>query len=213
MVALRRAWRALRRFVRDIRRQAWRIIRDLAVSVYLNLLGFFLIFFFGSVMAVGVREGLAKVLSWGPVWPALVFALLAAVVWAMLFGLVSREWIRNSAGKVLPLRALSVVLGGAAVWVYIFAALSYVLSRLGAVQYTAPGKPEDLLYKLTDAYAWHFLDLLPGLNITSALGWKNPVDLQGGVSGFLLVLFRAAVIFQIFAKARELLKRDEGLKA
>jgi hypothetical protein len=96
------------------------------------------------------------------------------------------------------------------VWVYIFAAVSFVLTLLGLVQYEAPQKPEDLLYKLTDAYAWHFLDLLPGLNITTALGWKCPVDLQGGVRGLLLVLFRAAVIFQIFAKGRQLLKRDES---
>ena len=64
------------------------------------------------------------------------------------------------------------MLGGAAVWIYIFAAVSYALSLLGFVHYEAPGKPEDLIYKLTDAYAWYFLDLLPGLNITSALGWK-----------------------------------------
>ena len=102
------------------------------------------------------------------------------------------------------------LLAGAAVWIYIFAALSYVLARLGTVQYVALGKPEDLLYKLTDAYAWNFLDLLPGLNVTAALGWKSPVDLQGGLRGVLLVLFRAAVIFQVFAKGRELLKRGEG---
>jgi hypothetical protein len=211
--ALRKPWRALCRVARDIRRRAWRTTRDLAVSVCLNVFGFSLIIAFGFLMAAGVRTGMDKVLSLGPVWPALVFAFLVAAVWATLFGLVSKEWIRNPAGKVLPLPALGVVLGGAAVWVYIFAALSYVFSRLGTVQYVAPGKPEDLLYKLTDAYAWHFLDLLPGLNITSALGWKSPVDLQGGFSGVLLVLFRAAVIFQIFAKARELLKRDEPVKA
>jgi hypothetical protein len=207
--ALRRPWRALWRFVRDIRRQAWRIIRDLAVSVVLNVLGFALVFIAAAVLAVGVREGMVKVLGWGPVWPAFVFALLAAAVWGTLFGLVDKEWIRNPAGKVLPLPAAGLVLGGAAVWIYLFAAASYVLALLGFVHYEAPGKPEDLIYKLTDAYAWNFVDLLPGLNITSALGWKSPVDLQGGLSGALLVLFRAAVIFQVFAKGRQLLKRDE----
>ena len=211
--ALRRAWRVVRRFARDFPRLAWRTARDLAVSVFLNVFGFALIFCAASLLAVGVRTGMEKVLAWGPVWPALVFALVAAAVWATLFGLVNKECIRNPSGKVLPLPAMGLLLGAAAVWVYIFAALSYVLSRLGAVQYAAPGNPEDLLYKLTDAYAWHFVDLLPGLSITSALGWQNPVDLQGGMRGVLLVLFRVAVIFQIFAKGRELLKRDEGEKS
>jgi len=184
----------------------WRAVRDLA----LNIVGFLLIVFFAGVLVVSVRSGMEKVLGWGPVWPALVFALVAAGVWGTLFGLVGKEDLRNPDGKVLPLPAVGVLLGGAAVWVYIFAAVSYVLTLLGFVQYEAPQKPEDLLYKLTDAYAWHFLDLLPGLNITTALGWKCPVDLQGGFRGVLLVLFRAAVIFQIFAKGRQLLKRDES---
>jgi pimeloyl-ACP methyl ester carboxylesterase len=184
---------------------AVRVLRDLG----LNLLGFFLIFCTASLLAVGVRAGMEKLLGWGLLWPALAFALVAASVWGTLFGLVRRKHLRNPDGKVLPLPAVGLLLGGAAVWVYIFAAVSYVLARLGAVQYASP-QPDDLLYRLTDAYAWHFLDLLPGLNVTSALGWKSPVDLQGGVRGLLLVMFRAAVIFQIFAKGRQLLKPDES---
>ena len=41
------------------------------------------------------------------------------------------------------------------------------------------------------------------------MGWKPPVDLQGGFRGALLILFRAAVIYQILAKARQIFKRDE----
>ena len=133
-------------------------------------------------------------MGWGQLWPALVFALLAAGVWATIFGLVRRKDLTNPEGKVLPLAAAGFLLGGAAVWVYIFAGMSYVLMRLGTVEYAAPQRPEEMLYFLTDAYAWHFLDLLPGLNITAALGWRCPVDLQGGVRGFLLLLFRAVVI-------------------
>lgn len=175
-----------------------------------NVLGFLLFVGFAGALAIGVRAGLEKALAWGPVWPALVFTLAAAAIWGTVFGLLTKEWIRNPDRRVLPGPAVGVVLGGVAVWIYIFAALSYVLARTGTVHYDAPGNPEDLLYNLTDAYAWHFIDLLPGLNVTSALGWKSPVDLQGGSRGALLVLFRAAVIFQVFAKAHELLKRDEG---
>jgi len=117
-------------------------------------------------------------------------------------------------GAGLPSRCYAwltmlVLLGAAAVWVYVFAGLSYALMRLGFVEYALPPRPDDLLAHLTDAYSWHFLDLLPGVGVNSALGWQCPVDLEGGRRGALLVLFRVAVLYQIFAKGRELLKRDE----
>lgn len=180
-----------------------------ARDVFLNAAGFLLIFFATSLLAVMVRTGLEKLLGFGLRWPALAFALIAGGAWASLFGLVRKEHLRNPDGRVLPLPAAGFLLGAAVVWVYIFAGVSDVLMGLGVVQYAAPGRPEDLLYALTDSYMWHFLDLMPGLNITTALGWKCPVDLQGGVRGLLLVLFRVAVIYQVLAKGREILKPDE----
>jgi hypothetical protein len=179
--------------------------RDLA----LNIVGFFFVFAAIVLLGIGVRTGLAKLLEGGHLWPALIFALFAAGGWAMLFGLVRKDHLRNPEGKVLPLPAVGFLLGGAGVWVYIFAGVSYALMRLGVIEYAAPPRPEDLLYLLTDAYSWYFLDLLPGLNITSALGWKCPVELQGGGRGVLLVLFRAAVIYQVFAKGREFLEKGQ----
>ena len=178
-------------------------------DVLLNVAGFLLIFFATSVLAVMVRTGLEKLLALGLRWPALAFALIAGGAWAGLFGLVRKEDLRNPDGRVLPLPAAGFLLGAAVVWVYIFAGVSDVLAGLGAVQYAAPAKPDDLLYNLTDSYMWHFLDLIPGLNITTALGWKSPVDLQGGVRGTLLGLCRVAVIYQVLAKAREIFKPDE----
>ena len=40
-----------------------------------------------------------------------------------------------------------------------------------------------LLSHLTDAYSWHFLDLLPGVGVDGALGSQWPVDLEGGRRG------------------------------
>jgi 3-oxoadipate enol-lactonase len=178
-------------------------------DVFLNVFGFLLIFGFAGFLAAVVRAGMERLLSLGLRWPALAFALIAAAVWARLLRWLGKEHLRNPDGKVLPLPAAGFLLGAAVVWVYIFAGASYVLMGLGAVQYAAPGKPEDLLYNLTDSYMWHFLDLMPGLNITTALGWKSPVDLQGGVRGLLLVLFRVAVIYQVLAKGREIFKPDD----
>jgi 3-oxoadipate enol-lactonase len=199
------------RFAREVNNflLGWTPWKAAARDVFLNVAGFFAIFLVVSVLAVMVRTGLEKLLGWGLRWPALAFALVAGGAWAWLFGLVSKEDLRNPYGKVLPLPAAGFLLGGAVVWVYIFAGASDVLMGLGAVQYLAPGKPEDLLYALTDSYMWHFFDLIPGLGITTALGWKCPVDLQGGVRGILLVLFRVAVIYQILAKGREIFKQDD----
>jgi hypothetical protein len=192
--------------VSPVARGAVRALRDLG----LNVLGFGLVFAVVAILGVVVRTGMETLLRWGQPWLALVFVVVAAGAWATLFGLVRKKDLVNPEGKVLPLSAAGFLLGAAAVWVYIFAGLSYALMRLGFVQYALPPRPEDLLYQLTDAYAWHFLDLLPGLDVTSALGWACPVELQGGARGLLLVLFRVAVIYQIFAKGRAILKPDEA---
>jgi hypothetical protein len=183
-----------------------RTLRDLGLNVF----GFCLAFGVAALLGVGIRTGMETLVGWGHPVLALVFVLVAAGVWATLFGLVRKKDLVNPEGKVLPLSAAGFLLGAAAVWVYIFAGLSYALMRLGLVQYAIPPRPEDLLFQLTDAYSWHFLDLLPGLGVTSALGWPCPVELRGGERGLLLVLFRVAVIYQIFAKARAILKRDEA---
>jgi hypothetical protein len=188
------------------RRRALRALRDLGLNVF----GFFVMFGGAAVLGVGVRTGMEKLVGRGHLWPALIFVLVAAGAWGTLFGLIRKKHLMNPEGKVLSLSAAGFLLGAAAVWVYIFAGLSYALMRLGLVEYAMPPRPEDLLFHLTDAYSWHFLDLLPGVGITSALGWRCPVDLQGGGRGVLLVLFRVAVLYQIFAKGREILKRDEA---
>ena len=188
---------------RTLREWAVRSARDLC----LNVLGFALTFCAAAALAVGIRTGVEKLLGLGQPWLALVFVLLAGVVWATLFGLVRKKDLRNPEGRVLPLSAAGFLLGAAAMWIYIFAGVSYALNRLDFVEFAA-SRPNDLLYQLTDAYGWYFLDLLPGLNVPTALGWKCPVELQGGVRGVLLVLFRVAVIYQIFAKGREILKED-----
>jgi len=198
-------------FARDVGTflSGWTPWKATARDVFLNVAGFALIFLGTGWLAVIVRTALEKLLSLGLRWPALAFALIVGGAWAALFGLVEKDYLRNPDGRVLPLPAAGFLLGAAVVWVYIFAGVSDVLVGLGAVQYVAPGKPEDLLYNLTDSYMWHFLDLIPGLNITTAMGWKSPVDLQGGVRGALLVLFRVAVIYQVLAKGREIFKPDE----
>ncbi len=175
----------------------------------MNIGGAILFLFASGLLGALLRSGIETLVAWSWVWAALVFALAAGVAWSALFGLVRKEHLRNPAGKILPLPAIAFLGGAALVWVYIFAGLSYALMRLRTIEYLGDQKPEELLPFLTDAYMWHFLDILPGLKITDAVDWKSPVNLHGGGRGILLVLFRVAVIYQVFAKASQILKKDE----
>jgi hypothetical protein len=131
--------------------------RDLGLNVF----GFLLMFAGAALLGVGVRTGMETLVERGHLWLAPVFVVVPAGVWATLFGLVRKRHLRNPEGKILPLSAAGFLLGAAAVWVYVFAGLSYALMRLGFVEYALPPRPDDLLAHLTDAYSWHFLDLLP----------------------------------------------------
>jgi hypothetical protein len=181
-------------------------------DVALNIVGFLLVVAAAGILGAGIRGVTEWLVERGWVWPALIGVLLSGLAWAVVFGLFDKEHLRNPEGRILPLPALGLALGTALVWVYIFAGLSYTLARLGAIQYAA-AQPETLLPFLTDAYMWSFLALLPGLDIPKAIDWESPVELQGGRRGVLLVLFRTAVIYQVFAKARELMKQDEPAAA
>jgi hypothetical protein len=187
-----------------LRNWAARTARDVA----LNVAGFLLMVFATGLLAAAIRGTVEWLLQRGWAWPALAFVLLAGVAWATLFGLVDREHLRNPEGRILPLPAMGFVVGSALLWVYIFAGLSYGLARVGAVEYTVARQPEALLAFLTDAYTWHLLDLVPGLKITTTMGWTSPVDLDGGARGALLVMFRAVVIYQVVAKGRQFLNPD-----
>lgn len=79
-------------------------------------------------------------------------------MWATLFGVVRKRPLRNPEDRILLLAGF--LLG-----------------------YAIPPRPDDLLSHLTDAYSWHFLDLLPGVGVNGALGWQCPVDLEGGRRG------------------------------
>lgn len=186
----------------------WRRAARAGRDITFNVLGFALMVVGTGMMAAAIRWIVERLLQLGWTRLALAFVLLVGAGWAMLLGLVDRNHLRNSEGKVFPLAALGLLVGSALVWVYIFAGLSYGLMRVGAVEYTIARHPEELLFFLTDAYFWHLLDLVPGLKITAALGWTCPVDLEGGARGALLVLFRAAVIFQVIAKGHKILKPD-----
>jgi len=90
-----RAGKELTMFFESVSSWAVRSLRDLA----LNIGGFLLMFLAASLLGVGVRTGMEKLVGWGQPWLALVFVLVAAGVWATLLGLVRKKDLRTRRGR------------------------------------------------------------------------------------------------------------------
>lgn len=185
------------------------IARRLAALVEIpleNLAGFLLFMMGISGVAIGIRNLSEWLIAHTTPWVALAFVVLAGIVWASLLSLVRPEHLRGAEGKIRPGSALGFVTAAAALWIYVFASLSYILFKLGLVTYAFKGSPDAALPDLCDAYLWYTFDLIPGLDVNTALGWGPDVDMNGGWRGAVLLLFRIVVVFQVFALGRALFK-------
>jgi hypothetical protein len=178
-------------------------------NVLANLFGFLLFMMAMSGIAIGIRNSAEWLIQHNSPWLALALVVIAGAIWAALLSFVRPEHLRNPDGRIVPGAALGFVCAVAAVWIYVFASLSFILMKLGLVTYTfASGSAENALPDLCDAYLWQLLDLVPALHINNALGWPPDVDLNGGWRGFVLLLFRIVIVFQLFAIGRALFKSD-----
>jgi hypothetical protein len=177
-------------------------LRDVAGSAIENSLAFVLPLFALSGLVAGIRW-VADKLDGYPV-VALAFIAVCALFWLGLVAIVTPSSMRGSDGKIRPGFVAGFAAAAAMVWIYIFAVLSYLLLRLGAVEFVITAHPDAPLSDLLDAYSWYFLDLIPVLHINDALGWATDVDLNGGWRGVLLLLFRVVIVFQVFALAKRL---------
>lgn len=152
----------------------------------------------------GVRVVARWLLEREQVTAALAFVAGCGLVfyWLLSRAVPKRErgdWLRRAV-------ALGFITAAAFLWVYLFGVFSYGMVHFGWVSY--PGLSQaHALEELTDAYFWHLLELIPLLQINEALSWNRPaVDLTGGGSGAVLLLFRIVMLFQVFEIGRRLLK-------
>ena len=129
--------------------------------------------------------------------------VIALVVWGVvlaipLLGLSTQAWRKklfkafSPIGWVAPLAGSFLIL---MVSVLFFADVTYLLVDLKKLDRTGG---EELTYAaLQDLYLWHFLDAVPSLKVNDTLKWGRPVTYQGGGVGWLLLLFKIAVILPI----------------
>jgi hypothetical protein len=66
----------------------------------------------------------------------------------------------------------------------------------------------------SDLYAWHLLDMLPGIKVWETLGNTKPSITYSGITAGLPVLaFRALVVYGVIAAFKEWLKGITGRQA
>jgi hypothetical protein len=56
--------------------------------------------------------------------------------------------------------------------------------------------------RVADFYGWHFLDAIPGVNLTDTLQLKRPMTYDAAGVGWLLLAFKVAVIIPLIAGLR-----------
>lgn len=193
----------------NVLRTIARSLRDVAGRGLGNFFGFLLALMGISAVGAGIRW-VAEMLDGYPI-VALVFIAVCAVIWLGALSLVTPASVRGPDGTIHGGFIVGLAAAAGMVWIYIFALFSYLMLRLGAIEFVITAHPDAPLSDLLDAYAWYFLDLVPLLHINDALGWKTDVDLSGGWRGVLLLLFRVVIVFQVFALTKRLLKaNDDG---
>jgi hypothetical protein len=98
-------------------------------------------------------------------------------------------------GRVQPIMFLMFVL---IMVVAYFSAFTFVLYDHGAFELrTAGGHPVAHAGQLGDFYLWHFLDIVPALEINKTLGTHAPVTYTAHGVGWLLLLFKIIGVFFI----------------
>ncbi len=73
-----------------------------------------------------------------------------------------------------------------------FTSMAYDLGWVGSG--TARTKDAEIVPTVSAHYLWHFLDLVPALDVPQTLNWSRPERFGDHSSGVLLLLFKAAVI-------------------
>lgn len=159
-----------------------------------------------AFVPVLAARGLSEVVVASP----LVVALILLLVWFGSFVIAVRGlWTESNRertwkslsrfGRAAPL-VYAVVLAELAI--VLFATLAFVLADrelirfgTGASRPPALGGPADLL----GFFAWHLLDAVPALDLTTTLRWDEPLGYDDSWVGALVLVFDLIVIAPILA--------------
>jgi hypothetical protein len=177
---------------------------DKSFAAYLRFVGWMIVFIV-PITLINLLTGL--VLS----RLALVFQIIVFAVWGLLlaFGIKQIATEKNRERLFYGDRGLVPKIGSFAPVVYsfnllmiammFFASITFVLVERAGVALNAPEGPIASYDALMSFYFWHFLEAVPLLKVNETLQWKQPLTYQAGPVGFVLLLFKLAVIVPVIA--------------
>jgi hypothetical protein len=99
-------------------------------------------------------------------------------------------------GILLP---LMIIVGLVMLGVTCFGAFTSLLISNGSISFLVTSKPLGVS-ELSDYYLWHFLELIPQIEVTKTIQWEVPFDYKDKGIGWLLLLFKTLMVFIVIAR-------------
>ncbi len=94
---------------------------------------------------------------------------------------------------------LMIIVGLVMLGVTCFGAFTSALVRNSTISFLPLGKNPGLA-ELTDYYIWHFLELIPQIEVTKTIKWGVPFEYDDKGIGWLLLLFKALMVGIVIAR-------------
>jgi hypothetical protein len=189
-------------------------VRNKAALFGLNIFAFMLMAGPLGASASFVRNSLLWLTLNAGAGIALTVGALYVLAVTLVLPAIARDHFKGAWG-VLSGGLIGFAAGATAVLAYIFAGVSFAMSRLGWVAYVSGKPPDDMIVDLSESYMWHVFDLIPAVEINRTLGDNAPrIVLESvivnGVSdnkGLVLLAFRVIVAFVLFRTVVRLFDR------
>ena len=116
--------------------------------------------------------------------------------------------VATESRRVILFRGLEQKIGRFTPLAYSFNLLMIAMIFFSSVTYLAahekirmiqPAGSSVSVESLQNFYLWHFLEALPLLKVNETVGWKNPLSYESAFVGWILLLFKLAVIVPVIA--------------
>ncbi|MGH2554360.1 MAG: hypothetical protein ACRDHO_01395 [Actinomycetota bacterium] len=142
-----------------------------------------------------------------PAWLRVVaFVLVALGLWGALLVLRTEERrqkfftaLRRCFGGLAP---LFYVLNVIVLAISFFSSLTLFLERSALLPTTGSSGSSVSNLDSWEFYLWHLIDAIPGLKAGDTLHWQAPLTYQGAAVGWILLVFKGAIIIPAIASVR-----------
>jgi hypothetical protein len=193
------------------------MLKNKATLFGYNVFAFMLMMGPLAVSASAVRNSLLWLTLTAGAGLALSVGALYVLALLLILPAIAREHFKGMYG-VLSGGLIGFAAGATALLAYIFAGVSFAMSRLGWVTYVSDKRPEDLIVDLSETYMWHVFDLVPAIEVNRTLGESAPrIVLEtvwvNGVpdhKGLVLLAFRLMVALVLFRTVVRLFERPKA---